>query len=133
MTKFTTSKGEYLAVGVPEMSGNFNMIKQTDGHFRLFWDRREGDYDIIDDYDEGVNLPDGTYDFIATSDTLTEEQAAEIVGKVFDYCQNDEGKGCVGCSGDGKGDCAATMKPQSFKSLLTSLGVEGRVAILKVI
>ncbi len=34
----------------------------------------------------------------------------EDVELVFDYCENDEGNGCVGCLGNGKGDCVAKMK-----------------------
>lgn len=29
---------------------------------------------------------------------------------IFDYCENDEGNGCIGCFGDGRGNCNAVMK-----------------------
>jgi len=80
MTTIITNGQEWLFVEVPEGSFNYEVLMQNSGDARLFWDKKENGYVILDDYDEGIDLPSGSYTIHAISDTITEEQAAEVVG-----------------------------------------------------
>lgn len=133
-TKFTTSTGEYLAVGVPETAVCEMNVDGTALIYQL------APLTAYNDPMLSIELPWGyNYTLIATT-PLIEEQAAEIVDKVYrsdseewenDLMNGDWVDGFASYNSDTINHFM--FATDSFKSLLTSLGITERVAILKFI
>lgn len=73
MKTITTSKGKFLFVEVMPDSEHFSIIHNGTrlAHFQPTYRR--------------IDLPKGNYEIICTTQTITEEQAKEIVGETVEF------------------------------------------------
>jgi predicted nucleic acid binding AN1-type Zn finger protein len=124
MKQITTNGKDWLFVEIPEDAVNLSITANHELEYKL-----ESPSMFISNH---ISLLMGAmWQLHATTDNITEEQSSMITEPIFDYCSEDEGFGCVGCDGKGKGDCHATMKHQSFATFLTHHNLTGRYAILR--
>lgn len=123
MKQITTNGKDWLFVEIPE---DAKMIVVFKSDFSYSCDHTDKSFNAVHQ-----ELPCGKWQLHATTDNITEEQVAMITEPIFDYCSEDEGFGCVGCDGKGKGDCHATMKRQSFATFKLHHNLTGRYAILR--
>jgi len=120
MTPFSTVNGDFIAVEVPEGAHHFetDIISQV-SNLNYFFNEYERDDSGID----YIKLPKADYTFICTSDTITEQQAAEIVEATL------AGRKWK----DYNGNVLHKTALDSFRSLLASLSITQRVAIFKIL
>lgn len=111
----------FVCVRCPEIGSNYKIIGEK------LW------FDLPNEWDRCyIHLPNDSFQFICTSDTITEEQAGEIVDKVsgwhraiyYDYTAGGRDYRDIV-------ESAFDTALESFASLLKSKSLTGNVAILK--
>jgi hypothetical protein len=127
MTKLSNN---FFAIPMPNIATDPWIINNGKESVGLNWyepDKIFGGEDMT--FSGGVKLPPGQYTFIATSDDITKEQAHEIMDKIIKPNEPVYYK----LYDDESDSIATTDWQKAWKSLLNSLNLTSRVAIIKKI